>query len=136
MDQDVDLARKNSSLKCCLCFRLFLWQTKIIFRHDFVALLRHKKMSKKVVKICDFLQCWVHIFLGHDGCFWKINLRILGNHIMNSFQVKHGQCYSIIFHHIPKHFLLKALSNNLTFALLTLEFCTFGISWNLSTNLS
>ena len=36
----------------------------------------------------------------------------------------------------PKHFLLKALSNYWTFALLTVGFCTFDRSWNLSTNIS
>ena len=53
-------------------------------------------MSKKAVKLGSFLQCSVNIFLGHDGCF-KINLRILWNHIMKDFQVKHGQCDRIIF---------------------------------------
>ena len=31
--------------------------------------LRYKKVFKKGVKISDFFQCSVHIFLGHDGCF-------------------------------------------------------------------
>ena len=36
-------------------------------------------------------------------------------------------------HHIPpKHFLLKALSNCYTFALLPVGFFTFDMSWNLS----
>ena len=48
--------------------------------------LRYKKMSKKAVKLGSFLQCSVHLFLGHDGCFWKINLRILWNQIMNNFK--------------------------------------------------
>ena len=38
--------------------------------------LRYKKIPKKIVKIGGFLQCPVHIFIGHDGSFWKINLRI------------------------------------------------------------
>ena len=59
--------------------------------------LRYKKISKKAVKLGSFLQCSVHIFLGHDGCFWKIYLRILWNHIMKNIHVKHGQCDSIIF---------------------------------------
>ena len=59
--------------------------------------LRYKKISKKALKIGGFLQCWIHIFLGHDGCFWKIDLRILWNNVMKNFQVKHGQCESIIF---------------------------------------
>ena len=33
--------------------------------------LRYKKSSKKAVKIGDFLQCSVHIFLGHDENFVK-----------------------------------------------------------------
>ena len=52
-------------------------------------------MSKKAVKLGSFLQCSVHIFLGHDGL--RINLKLLWNHIMKNFQVKHGQCDSIIF---------------------------------------
>ena len=35
--------------------------------------------------------------LGHDSCLWKINLGILWNHVIKNFQVKHGQCDSIIF---------------------------------------
>ena len=31
--------------------------------------LRYKKIFKKALKIGDFLQCLVHIFLGHDDCF-------------------------------------------------------------------
>ena len=58
--------------------------------------LRYEKISKKAVKLGSFVQYSVHVFLGHEGCVWKINIRILWNHIMN-FQVKHGQCDSIIF---------------------------------------
>ena len=39
--------------------------------------LRYKKISKKTVKFGSFLHCSVHVFLGHDCCFRKINLRIL-----------------------------------------------------------
>ena len=39
--------------------------------------LRYKKITKKAVKLGKLLQCSVHIFLGHDGGFSKINLRIL-----------------------------------------------------------
>ena len=46
----------------------------------------------------------LYIFLGHDGCFWKISLRIFWNHMKN-FQVKHGQCDGIIF---PKTFSFKS----------------------------
>ena len=31
--------------------------------------LRYKQISKKAVKLGSFLQCSVHTFLGHDGCF-------------------------------------------------------------------
>ena len=31
--------------------------------------LRSKEISKKAVKLGSFLQCSVHIFLGHDGGF-------------------------------------------------------------------
>ena len=58
--------------------------------------LRYEKISKKAVKEGSFLQCSVHIFLEHDSCVWKNNLRIFWNHIMN-FEVKHGQYDSIIF---------------------------------------
>ena len=51
-------------------------------------------MPKKSVKLGDFFQCSVHVFLGHDGCFK--NLRILWEDIMKNFQVKHGQCDSIM----------------------------------------
>ena len=68
---------------------------------------RYRKISKKAVKLGSFLQCSAYIFLGHDGCIWKINLRILQNLIIKNFQVKHGQYDSII---LPqKHLLLKAL---------------------------
>ena len=59
--------------------------------------LRYKKISKKPVKLRCFLQCLVHIFLGHNGCVWKINLKILYSLIVKNFQVKHGKCGSIIF---------------------------------------
>ena len=58
--------------------------------------LGYKKISKKAVKFGSFLQCSGHIFLWHDDCVWKINLRIFWNHIIKNFQVKHGQCDSII----------------------------------------
>ena len=58
---------------------------------------RYKKFFEEANKLGSFLQCSVHIFLGHDGCFWKTNLRILWNHIMKNFLVKHGQRDGIIF---------------------------------------
>ena len=89
--------------------------------------LRYKKISKKAVKLGSFLQYSVHLFLRHDDCFWKTNLRILWNHIMKDFRVKHGQSGSVIF---PK------TSSYWTFDLLAAGFFTFDRSWNLSTNLS
>ena len=59
--------------------------------------LRYKQISKKAVKLGSFFQCSGQIFLGHDVSVWKIDLRILWNHIMKNFQVKHGQWDSIIF---------------------------------------
>ena len=56
------------------------------------------------MKIGGFLQCSVDVFLGHDDCFWKIYVKILWNHMKN-FQVKHGQCDSIIF---PKTFSFES----------------------------
>ena len=35
--------------------------------------LMYKKIPKKTVKLDSFLHCSVHIFLGHDGYFLKIN---------------------------------------------------------------
>ena len=49
--------------------------------------LRHKKISKKAAKIGGFLHCSLHMFLGNNGWFWKINLGILRNHIMKNFQL-------------------------------------------------
>ena len=43
------------------------------------VVLRYKKISKKAVKISGFLQCLVHIFLGNDGFFWKIDLSVKSN---------------------------------------------------------
>ena len=92
-----------------------------------------KKISKSVVKIGGFLQCWVHIFLRHDGCFWKINLRILWINIMKNFQVKYGRCQSIIS---PKTFSFESSEELLDLCLVDSRICTFGRSWNLSIILS
>ena len=87
--------------------------------------LRYEKIPKKAVKLDSFLQCSVHIFLGHDDCVWKINLRFLSIHIMKNFPCK---VWSMWQHHIPlKHYLLKTLSNCQTFALLTVGFFTFNV---------
>ena len=76
------------------------WSKYIMFElkiyRGVMLFLRYKKILKKAVKLGSFLQYSVHIFLGHDGYFWKINLRILWNHIMKNFQVKHGKLHSII----------------------------------------
>ena len=37
------------------------------------VVLKYKKISKKAVKFASFLQCSVHVFLGHDGCILKID---------------------------------------------------------------
>ena len=84
--------------------------------------LRYKKISKKAVKLGSFLLCSVHIFLGHESCFWKINLRILWNHIMKNFQVKHGQFDSII---IPKTFVLESSKSLLHLCLADSRFLYF-----------
>ena len=81
------------------------WITQLTKLFTKSLLLRYKKIFKKAVKIGSFLQYWVHIFLGHAGCFWKINLRIFWNHTMKNFQVMHGQRDSIIF---PKRFSLES----------------------------
>ena len=62
-----------------------------------IVVIKVWKISKKAVKLDSFLQCSVHIFLRLDEGFGKIILRILWNHIMRNFQVKHGQWNSIIF---------------------------------------
>ena len=60
--------------------------------------LRYKKISRKAIDLGSFFQSLVHIFPEHDGCFITLySLRILRNHIIKNFQVKHGQCDSIIF---------------------------------------
>ena len=53
--------------------------------------LKYNKVSKNAVEIGGFLQCSVHIFLGHYGASKKF--------------LKFSGQYS------PKRFLLKALSN-------------------------
>ena len=70
-----------------------------------VVLKVKENFHKKAVKLDSFLQCWVHILLGHDGCFWKINLRILWNQIMKNVQEKPGECDSITF---PKTFSFES----------------------------
>ena len=58
--------------------------------------------------------------LEHDGCLWKINLGILWNHTIKNFQVKHGQCDSIIFIETfcfgsSKYLLDLSLGDNMVF---------------------
>ena len=66
--------------------------------------IRCKQISKKSVKLSSFFQCSVYIFLGHDSCVWKIDLRILWSHVMKNFQIRHGQCDSVIY---PKTFAFQ-----------------------------
>ena len=63
--------------------------------------VRYKKISKKAAKLGSFLQYSVKIFIEHDGCIWKTDIRILLNHIMKNFRVKLGQCEII---YSPKTF--------------------------------
>ena len=86
--------------------------------------LRYKQISKKAIKLGSFFQCSVHIFLGHDGSAWQINLRVLRNHFMKNLQVKHGQCDSVI---CPKTFAFEGSKFS--------GFLIFDVSWNLSINL-
>ena len=44
--------------------------------------LKYKKISSKAVKLASFLHYSVHIFLRHDNCIRKINLRILWKHFL------------------------------------------------------
>ena len=37
--------------------------------------LSYEKISKNAAKLDSFIQCSVHIFLGHDGWVWKTNLK-------------------------------------------------------------
>ena len=55
--------------------------------------------------------------LRYDACLSKINLRILQNHTLKNFQVKHDQCDGIIFPKIyslgsHKYLLDLPLGNN------------------------
>ena len=86
--------------------------------------LRYEKISKKAVKLGSFFQFSVHIFLGHDGCVWKVNWRALWNHIMNIY-IEHGQCDSIIF---PQIIFFKTLCNCQTFDLLTAGIFSFDVT--------
>ena len=56
--------------------RILLWKqmnstiNKTFYTCSTESLLqRYKKISKKAVKIGGFLQCSVHVFLGHDASF-------------------------------------------------------------------
>ena len=83
----------NAVWKFCLPWQLMNSTiNKTFYRCSTQSLfLKYKKISKKAVKLGTFLQCSVHIFLGHDGYFWKINWRIVWNHLMKNFQEKHGK---------------------------------------------
>ena len=84
-------------------------------------------MSKKAVRLGRFLQCSVHIFLGHDSCFT--------NQFKNFVEPYHeelsSKAWSMWQHYIPQQHHISQ-----TLALLTVGFFTFGRSWNLSTSLS
>ena len=91
-----------ADLAKCIIFCFFsILKLQFHFCHISAILLLLSEIN------CVYVLCFL-CFLGHDGCLWEINLRILWNHIMKNFQVKHGQCDTIIF---PRTFLLKALSN-------------------------
>ena len=71
----------------------YLWNKWIVqLTKDFYScsteslFLKYKKVSKKAVKLVSFLQCSVSIFPWHNGCIWKIYLRILWNHIIRSLK--------------------------------------------------
>ena len=104
----------------------YIYSTELLF-------LKYYKISKNAVKLGSFLQCSVHKFQGRDGSFWKINSRTLLNHIMKNFQVKHGQCDSIIF---PETFFYLKVLRNRPLSCWQQDFFTFDRSWNLATNLS
>ena len=52
----------------------FTWEMNSTIKKTFYTcsteslFLRYKKVSKKADKLVSFLECSVHIFLGHDGC--------------------------------------------------------------------
>ena len=61
-----------------------------------------RKFLRKLSSLIVFFNVQ-HIW--HDDCFCEINLWILLNNIMKKFQVKHGQCDSIIS---PKPFSFES----------------------------
>ena len=66
----VELNKTTRSTRCSVKTLFYLCSTESL-------LLSYKKISKKAVKLGSFLQFSVHIFIGHDGYFCKINLGIL-----------------------------------------------------------
>ena len=94
--------------------------------------LRYKKISKKAVKLASFLQCSVHIFLGHDGCIWKINLRILWNHIIKNLYVKMVNVSTLHLgqeQNIPRHSLKVDLTDLFWKFSECFLFSRVGIGW-------
>ena len=77
------LDQTNAARKLCFALEINSTYNKNFYKCSTELLfLSYKTICKKAVKLGSFLQCSVNIFLQHDGCFWKINLRILWNHIM------------------------------------------------------
>ena len=79
--------------------------------------LRYKKISKKSVKLSSFIQCSVHIFLGHDGCFLRNKFKnFLKPHYEElsskswSILMVNNSKYMVTASYFLKHFLSKALS--------------------------
>ena len=99
------------------------YETYKFFKRIYVAccsFIVHKKISEKAVNLSNFL--WLqHIFLGLGSYLWKINLSILWSHTIKNFQVKCGQCDSIIF---PETFSLGRSTYQSD-----LPFVTTGFFW-------
>ena len=62
--------------------------------------LRYKNISKKVVELGSFLQYLMHIFLGVDGGFWKINLRFF---VKSFYEKLSSEVCLVRQHHIPQN---------------------------------
>ena len=88
------------STRCSIKTLFYLgnkWITQLTKILTNVLLKFSEAISFKLLQMFYWTFPNLHIFFGHDRCFWKINLRILWDHIIKKFQVKHGQCDSIIF---------------------------------------
>ena len=92
--------KATRSTRCSIKTLFYLgnkWITQLTKILTNVLLKFSEAISYKLLQMFYWSFPNLHIFLGHDCCFWKINLRILWDHIIKKFQVKHGQCDSIIF---------------------------------------